>query len=42
VPRKIVTDQLRSDPVAKAEIPKLPNVKHEFVKVNNARLKKAC
>ncbi|KVM10139.1 transposase [Burkholderia ubonensis] len=39
VPRKIVTDQLRSYPVAKADIPELLNVKHVFVKaatrVNN-------
>jgi putative transposase len=39
VPRKIVTDQLRSYPAAKAEIPELVNVKHVFVKaaarVNN-------
>ncbi|BDB29020.1 IS6 family transposase (plasmid) [Cupriavidus sp. P-10] len=39
VPRKIVTDQLRSYPAAKAEIPELANVKHMFVKaaarVNN-------
>jgi hypothetical protein len=28
VPRKIVTDQLRSYPAAKAEIPELDNVKH--------------
>jgi len=32
VPRKIITDQLRSYPVAKAEIPELANVKHVFVK----------
>ncbi|GJH03865.1 IS6 family transposase [Paraburkholderia terrae] len=32
VPRKIVTDQLRSYPAAKAEIPALANVKHVFVK----------
>ena len=32
VPRKIVTDQLRSYPAAKAEIPELANVKHLFVK----------
>ncbi|ASL48751.1 hypothetical protein bAD24_p00210 (plasmid) [Burkholderia sp. AD24] len=32
VPRKIVTDQLRSHRAAKAEIPELPNVKHVFVK----------
>lgn len=31
-PRKIVTDQLRSYPAAKAEIPELANVKHVFVK----------
>jgi putative transposase len=30
VPRKIVTDQLRSYPAAKAEIPELANVKHVF------------
>ncbi|WP_454830032.1 IS6 family transposase [Paraburkholderia xenovorans] len=39
VPRKIVTDQLRSYPAAKAEIPELAQVKHVFVKaaarVNN-------
>ncbi|MGV7247232.1 DDE-type integrase/transposase/recombinase, partial [Caballeronia sp. M23-90] len=32
VPRKIVTDQLRSYPAAKAEIPELANVEHVFVK----------
>jgi putative transposase len=32
VPRKIVTDQLRSYPAAKAEILELANVKHVFVK----------
>ncbi len=32
VPKKIVTDQLRSYPAAKAEIPALANVKHVFVK----------
>jgi putative transposase len=32
VPRKIVTDQLRSYPAAKAEISALANVKHMFVK----------
>jgi len=32
VPRKIVTDQLRSYPAAKAEIPELANVTHVFVK----------
>jgi putative transposase len=32
VPRKIVTDQLRSYPAAKAEIPQLANVRHVFVK----------
>ncbi len=31
-PRKIVTDQLRSYPAAKADIPELANVKHVFVK----------
>jgi len=39
VPRKIVTDQLRSYPAARAEIPELANVRHVFVKakarVNN-------
>ena len=39
VPRKIVTDQLRSYPAAKADIPERVNVKHVFVKaaarVNN-------
>jgi putative transposase len=39
VPRKIVTDQLRSYPAAKSRIPALANVKHVFVKaaarVNN-------
>lgn len=39
VPRKIVTDQLRGYPAAKADIPALVNVKHVFVKaaarVNN-------
>ncbi|MGF6293132.1 putative transposase [Paraburkholderia youngii] len=37
--RRIVTDQLRSYPAAKAEIPELANIKHVFVKaaarVNN-------
>ncbi len=32
VPRRIVTDQLRSYPAAKAEIPELAGVKHVFVK----------
>src|SRR5579863_279186 len=32
VPRKIVTDQLRSYPAAKADIPELVSVKHVFVK----------
>ena len=32
VPRKIVTDQLRSYPAAKAEIAELASVKHVFVK----------
>ena len=39
VPTKIVTDQLRSYPAAKAEVPELAGVKHVFVKaaarVNN-------
>ena len=39
VPRRIVTDQLRSYPAAKADIPELAHVKHVFVKaaarVNN-------
>ena len=39
MPRKIVTDQLRSYPAAKADIPELAHVKHVFVKaaarVNN-------
>ncbi|MFM0641625.1 DDE-type integrase/transposase/recombinase, partial [Paraburkholderia metrosideri] len=39
VPRKIVTDQLRSYPAGKADIPELAHVKHVFVKaaarVNN-------
>jgi putative transposase len=34
VPRKIVTDQLRSYPAAKAEIPELAAVKHVFVKAS--------
>jgi transposase-like protein len=32
VPRKIVTDRLRSYPAAKADIPELAHVKHVFVK----------
>src|SRR5579859_102453 len=32
--RKIVTDQLRSYPAAKAEIPELAHVKHLFVKAS--------
>jgi transposase-like protein len=32
VPRKIVTDKLRSYPAAKADIPELAKVKHVFVK----------
>jgi len=40
VPRKIVTDQLRSYPAAKADIPELANVKHVFVKAA-ARLNKS-
>jgi len=39
LPKKIVTDQLRSYPAAKTELPELANVKHVFVKacarVNN-------
>jgi putative transposase len=39
VPQKIVTDQLRSYPAAKAEVPELAGVKHVFVqacaRVNN-------
>ena len=34
VPRKIVTDQLRSYPAAKAEVPELAGVKHVFVKAS--------
>jgi putative transposase len=34
VPGKIVTDQLRSYPAAKAEIAELANVKHVFVKAS--------
>jgi putative transposase len=34
VPRKIVTDQLRSYPAAKADIPELAHVKHVFVKAD--------
>ncbi|MDN7430765.1 IS6 family transposase [Burkholderia sp. AU45388] len=34
VPRKIVTDQLRSYPAAKAEVPQLAGVKHVFVKAS--------
>ncbi|OXC72678.1 Mobile element protein [Caballeronia sordidicola] len=37
MPRKMVIDQLPSDPAAKAEIPELANVKHVFVKAS-ARL----
>jgi putative transposase len=33
-PGKIVTDQLRSHPAAKAEIPELPNVMHVSVKAS--------
>src|SRR6266702_7970550 len=36
VPRKIVTDQLRSYPAAKADIPELAGVKHVFVKTTAA------
>jgi putative transposase len=35
-PRKIVSDQLRSYPVAKADIPALAGVKHVFVKASGA------
>jgi hypothetical protein len=34
VPRKIVTDQLRSYPAARSETPELANVKHVFVKAD--------
>ncbi|MBT2793577.1 IS6 family transposase [Paraburkholderia strydomiana] len=34
VPTKIVTDQLRSYPAAKAEVPELADVKHVFVKAS--------
>lgn len=34
VPRKIVTDQLRSYPAAKADIPELANIKYVFVKAS--------
>ena len=34
VPRKIVTDRLRSYPAAKAEVPELANVRHVFVKAS--------
>jgi len=34
IPRKIVTDQLRSYPAAKAEIPELTHVMHVFVKAS--------
>jgi putative transposase len=37
MPRKIITDQLRSYPAAKAEIPELASIKHVFVKAS-ARL----
>jgi putative transposase len=33
-PRRIVTDQLRSYPAAKAEIPELAHVRHVFVKAS--------
>lgn len=33
-PRKIVTDQMRSYPEAKAEIPAMAHVKHVFVKAS--------
>ncbi|REE07539.1 transposase-like protein [Paraburkholderia sp. BL27I4N3] len=41
VPRKIVTDQLRSYPAAKAEIPELAKVKHVFVKAAARRNNRA-
>jgi putative transposase len=34
VPQKLVTDQLRSYPAAKAEVPELAGVKHIFVKAS--------
>jgi putative transposase len=34
VPKKIVTDQLRSYPAAKAQVPELAGVKHVFVKAS--------
>ncbi|CAB3742438.1 IS6 family transposase ISDge13 [Paraburkholderia rhynchosiae] len=34
VPRRIVTDQLRNYPAAKAEVPELAGVKHVFVKAS--------
>ncbi|KVQ97602.1 transposase [Burkholderia ubonensis] len=34
VPQKIVTDQLRSYPAAKAQVPELAGVKHVFVKAS--------
>ena len=34
LPRKTVTDQLRSYPAAKAEVPELAGVKHVFVKAS--------
>src|ERR1700675_4356207 len=37
VPRRIVTDQLRSYPAAKADIPELAHVKHVFVKAGRTR-----
>lgn len=38
-PRKIVTDQLRSYPAAKADIPELAGVRHVFVKAANTSLR---
>lgn len=35
VPRRIITDQLRSYPAAKTEIPELANVRHVFVKASS-------
>ena len=34
MPKKIVTDQLRSYPAAKAEVPELAGAKHVFVKAH--------
>jgi len=42
VPRKIVTDHLRSYPAAEAETPKLANAKQVFVKADARLLTQAC